>query len=112
MKENFCLFKVHAIPLRSSWVMTCAYAPSGNYVACGGLDNICSIYSLKTREGMFACFFGIVIFILFRKFLYFFSFHFNFRVDFKFELRGAISKDHLIIHTCILFSSTVIFFTF
>lgn len=31
--------------------MTCAYAPSGNYVACGGLDNICSIYSLKTREG-------------------------------------------------------------
>ncbi|CAD6927828.1 unnamed protein product, partial [Tilletia controversa] len=27
--------KVHAIPLRSSWVMTCAYAPSGNWVACG-----------------------------------------------------------------------------
>lgn len=45
------LFQVHAIPLRSSWVMTCAYAPSGNYVACGGLDNICSIYNLKTREG-------------------------------------------------------------
>lgn len=43
--------KIHAIPLRSSWVMTCAYAPSGNYVACGGLDNICSIYCLKTREG-------------------------------------------------------------
>lgn len=32
----FCsLSQVHAIPLRSSWVMTCAYAPSGNYVACG-----------------------------------------------------------------------------
>ncbi|XP_015685761.1 guanine nucleotide-binding protein subunit beta-4-like, partial [Protobothrops mucrosquamatus] len=45
------LLKMHAIPLRSSWVMTCAYAPSGNYVACGGLDNICSIYNLKTREG-------------------------------------------------------------
>uniref|UniRef100_W5LZ17 G protein subunit beta 4 n=1 Tax=Lepisosteus oculatus TaxID=7918 RepID=W5LZ17_LEPOC len=45
------LSQMHAIPLRSSWVMTCAYAPSGNYVACGGLDNICSIYSLKTREG-------------------------------------------------------------
>ncbi|KAI6715865.1 guanine nucleotide-binding protein beta subunit [Diplocarpon mali] len=44
--------KVHAIPLRSSWVMTCAYAPSGNYVACGGLDNICSIYNLNSnREG-------------------------------------------------------------
>lgn len=44
--------KVHAIPLRSSWVMTCAYAPSGNYVACGGLDNICSIYNLnQNRDG-------------------------------------------------------------
>lgn len=43
--------KVHAIPLRSSWVMTCAYAPSGNFVACGGLDNICSIYNLSSREG-------------------------------------------------------------
>jgi len=43
--------KVHAIPLRSSWVMTCAYSPSGNFVACGGLDNICSIYNLRTREG-------------------------------------------------------------
>ncbi|KAG2159124.1 WD40-repeat-containing domain protein [Suillus bovinus] len=42
--------KVHAIPLRSSWVMTCAYSPSGNYVACGGLDNICSIYNLNSRE--------------------------------------------------------------
>ncbi|OAD80981.1 G protein beta subunit [Phycomyces blakesleeanus NRRL 1555(-)] len=43
--------KVHAIPLRSSWVMTCAYSPSGDFVASGGLDNICSIYSLKIREG-------------------------------------------------------------
>lgn len=43
--------QVHAIPLRSSWVMTCAYAPSGNFVACGGLDNMCSIYNLKSREG-------------------------------------------------------------
>jgi len=43
--------KVHAIPLRSSWVMTCAYAPSGNLVACGGLDNICSIYNLTSRDG-------------------------------------------------------------
>jgi guanine nucleotide-binding protein G(I)/G(S)/G(T) subunit beta-1 len=43
--------KVHAIPLRSSWVMTCAYSPTGQLVACGGLDNICSIYSLKGKEG-------------------------------------------------------------
>lgn len=31
--------------------MTCAYSPSGNFVACGGLDNICSIYNLSAREG-------------------------------------------------------------
>jgi len=42
--------KVHAIPLRSSWVMTCAYSPSGSLVACGGLDNICSIYNLKSKD--------------------------------------------------------------
>ncbi|KAI8060524.1 G protein complex beta subunit SfaD [Gongronella butleri] len=44
--------KVHAIPLRSSWIMTCAYSPSGNFVACGGLDNVCSIYNLKSKEGL------------------------------------------------------------
>jgi len=38
--------KMHAIPLRSSWVMTCAYSPSGQLVACGGLDNLCSVYKL------------------------------------------------------------------
>ena len=49
--DSYTTNKVHAIPLCSSWVMTCAYAPSGNYVACGGMHNICSIYNLKTREG-------------------------------------------------------------
>lgn len=43
--------KVHAIPLRSSWVMTCAYTTTGNLVACGGLDNICSIYNLRQKDG-------------------------------------------------------------
>lgn len=42
--------KVHAIPLRSSWVMTCAFSPSGDKVACGGLDNICSIYNLLSKD--------------------------------------------------------------
>jgi len=42
--------KLHAIPLRSSWVMTVAYAPSGNFVACGGLDNICSVYNLRSKD--------------------------------------------------------------
>ena len=40
--------KILAIPLRSSWVMTCAYEQSTDeLVACGGLDNLCSIYKIK-----------------------------------------------------------------
>jgi len=42
--------KINAIPLRSSWVMTCAYSPLGGFVACGGLDNICSVYNLRSRD--------------------------------------------------------------
>ena len=46
--------KVNAIPLRSSWVMTCAFEQvHDNFVACGGLDNLCSIYkiNLDASEG-------------------------------------------------------------
>jgi len=43
--------KTMAIPLRSSWVMTCAYSPTGQYVACGGLDNLCSIYNASKESG-------------------------------------------------------------
>jgi len=40
--------KIQAVPLRSSWVMTCAFEQSkGQLVACGGLDNLCSIYDLS-----------------------------------------------------------------
>ncbi|GAB5370807.1 hypothetical protein AAMO2058_001525000 [Amorphochlora amoebiformis] len=42
--------KLHAIPLRSSWVMTCAYSASGKYVASGGLDNLCSLYKIPQPE--------------------------------------------------------------
>jgi len=51
--NGFTTMKVHAIPLRSSWVMTCAYSQGQNasLVACGGLDNLCSIYKLTTSEG-------------------------------------------------------------
>ncbi|KAM6959408.1 guanine nucleotide-binding protein G(I)/G(S)/G(T) subunit beta-3b [Aplochiton taeniatus] len=40
--------KVNAVPLKSSWVMTCGFAPSGNLVASGGLDNMCTVYNIKT----------------------------------------------------------------
>jgi len=42
--------KVHAIPLRSSWVMTCAFSPGGTLVASGGLDNLCSIYQISQAD--------------------------------------------------------------
>ena len=42
--------KAHAVPLRSSWVMTCAFSPTAQRVACGGLDNLCSIYNLDGKE--------------------------------------------------------------
>ena len=45
-------FQIHAIPLKSSWVMMCAMSPSGNLVASGGLDNVCTVHSIKNREGV------------------------------------------------------------
>lgn len=43
--------KAQAIPLRSSWVMTCAFEQSkGGMVACGGLDNLCTIYQLNQPQ--------------------------------------------------------------
>lgn len=48
--DSYNTNKLNAISLRSSWVMTCAYSPSGSFVACGGLDNTCSIYSLKNLK--------------------------------------------------------------
>eukprot|EP00762_Andalucia_godoyi_P001646 ANDGO_07105.mRNA.1 Guanine nucleotide-binding protein subunit beta len=43
-------FKMYCIPLRCNWVMSCAYADNLSLVASGGLDNICSIFSLKRTE--------------------------------------------------------------
>jgi WD40 repeat protein len=51
--DAYSTAKKCAIPLKSSWVMTCAYSPSGNLVASGGLDNLCTVYKLDTtaQEG-------------------------------------------------------------
>lgn len=42
--------KIQVIPLRSSWVMSVAFATSGNYVACGGMDNMCTVYDVNNRD--------------------------------------------------------------
>ncbi|KAI3446102.1 hypothetical protein Pfo_002767 [Paulownia fortunei] len=41
--------KTHAIKLPCAWVMTCAFSPSGQSVACGGLDSMCSIFNLNSQ---------------------------------------------------------------
>jgi len=46
--------KIHAIELKCSWVMCCSYAPSGNYVASGGLDNVASVYDLNDEDAQFS----------------------------------------------------------
>uniref|UniRef100_A0A672JLF1 Guanine nucleotide-binding protein subunit beta-5b-like n=1 Tax=Salarias fasciatus TaxID=181472 RepID=A0A672JLF1_SALFA len=45
--DAFTLNKEHGVPLPCTWVMACAYAPSGCAVACGGLDNKCSVIPLS-----------------------------------------------------------------
>jgi len=42
--------KTKLIPLSSAWVMSVAYSPTGNFVACGGLDNICSGFLLERHK--------------------------------------------------------------
>lgn len=41
--------KTHAIKLPCAWVMTCAFSPTGQSVACGGLDSMCSIFNLNSQ---------------------------------------------------------------
>ncbi|XP_060043566.1 guanine nucleotide-binding protein subunit beta-5 isoform X2 [Erinaceus europaeus] len=44
--DSFSTNKEHAVTMPCTWVMACAYAPSGCAIACGGLDNKCSVYPL------------------------------------------------------------------
>ncbi|KAL8151333.1 hypothetical protein V2J09_021141 [Rumex salicifolius] len=40
--------KTHAIKLPCAWVMTCAFSPTGQSVASGGLDSVCTIFNLNS----------------------------------------------------------------
>ncbi|OON14240.1 WD domain, G-beta repeat protein, partial [Opisthorchis viverrini] len=48
--DAFTMNKEFVISMPTTWVMACAYSPSGNYVACGGLDNKCTVYPLTPEE--------------------------------------------------------------
>ena len=43
--------KLNVVYPGNGWMMTCAYMTSsvGDFVACGGLDNICSIFKLDSE---------------------------------------------------------------
>ncbi|ELT87182.1 hypothetical protein CAPTEDRAFT_171720 [Capitella teleta] len=48
--DAFTTNKEHAVTMPTTWVMACAYGPSGSVVACGGLDNKCTLYPLSLEE--------------------------------------------------------------
>ncbi|XP_022100869.1 guanine nucleotide-binding protein subunit beta-5a-like [Acanthaster planci] len=50
--DAFTTNKEHGITMPTTWVMACSYAPSGTIVACGGLDNKCSVYQLSQEEDL------------------------------------------------------------
>ena len=47
MWDAFTTNKENAVTMPTTWVMACAYGPSGNVVACGGLDNKVTVYHLE-----------------------------------------------------------------
>uniref|UniRef100_A0A0X3Q2Q5 Guanine nucleotide-binding protein subunit beta n=1 Tax=Schistocephalus solidus TaxID=70667 RepID=A0A0X3Q2Q5_SCHSO len=49
--DTYTANKVRMIPLKTAWVLGCAMAPSTQFVVSGGLDNIITLFSLKTPEG-------------------------------------------------------------
>lgn len=50
--DAFTTNKEHAVTMPTTWVMACAYAPSGNFFACGGLDNKVTVYPITLDEDM------------------------------------------------------------
>ncbi|KAL8582275.1 Guanine nucleotide-binding protein subunit beta-5a [Nucella lapillus] len=48
--DAFTTNKEHAVTMPTTWVMACSYGPSGSFVACGGLDNKCTIYPLSLED--------------------------------------------------------------
>ncbi|KAG1669114.1 Guanine nucleotide-binding protein subunit beta-5 [Nymphon striatum] len=50
--DAFTTNKEYAFSLSTTWVMGCAYAPSGNMVACGGVDNKVAVFPLILDEDL------------------------------------------------------------
>ncbi|KAL6433657.1 hypothetical protein ACFW04_005738 [Cataglyphis niger] len=52
--DAFTTNKEHAVSMPTRWVMACAYGPSGTLVACGGLDNKVTVYTLSLEDDVSA----------------------------------------------------------
>lgn len=50
--DAFTTNREHSVTMPTTWIMACAYAPSGNLVACGGLDNKVTVYPVCADEEM------------------------------------------------------------
>lgn len=48
--DGFTTNKEHALTMPTTWVMACAYSPSSQMIACGGLDNKCSVVPLSFED--------------------------------------------------------------
>lgn len=48
--DGFTTNKEHALTMPTTWVMACAYSPSSQLIACGGLDNKCSVFPLSFED--------------------------------------------------------------
>lgn len=48
--DTFTRKKVYMIVLKTTWVIGSAISPSMNFVASGGLDNLISLFAIKSRE--------------------------------------------------------------
>lgn len=52
--DAFTTNKEHAVTMPTTWVMACAYAPSGNLVACGYLELL--LIKFGIRQNVFYLF--------------------------------------------------------
>ena len=43
--------KLVGIPLKSGWTQAVCFSPDGSKIACGGLDNLCSIFEVESIGG-------------------------------------------------------------
>lgn len=50
--DAFTTNKEHLVTMPTTWIMTCAYSPSGTLVTCGGLDNKITLYKISGDEEM------------------------------------------------------------